>query len=178
MNYFSKSVSAIYVCVSSFILSPAFGKDELPNTTIEAAAVSATAGEEQKPGNALCEGNSSVAQRIVNAQFRIRSGQEPYAIIAETFNSTRTSDRQDQLAATIAAQAIASMVKHDQIRNQLSLSAAEIFCNTAVIHYRSYLRKNPHHHPTELGLAVTAGAAFDNIFSLLRHGQFLSVNTK
>jgi len=42
------------------------------------------------------------------------------------------------------------------------------------MNYDAYLKKNPEAHPTELDFVTAAGFVFDEMFKLIKKGEFLS----
>jgi hypothetical protein len=118
-------------------------------------------------------GEVSVARLIVAGQEKIRLNQPPHAVIVETFDAGAPGGT-GSLAATIAAQALASMVRQEQIGKSLSIGAAEVLCLAVLMNYDSYLKKNPDAYPTELEFVTAAGSVFDEMFKLIKKGEFLS----
>lgn len=119
-------------------------------------------------------GRAGVARLIVVGQQKILLNQEPHSVIVEIFDAGGKVGSTETLAATIAAQALASMVRQEQIGKPLSLGAAEVLCLAVLMNYDSYLRKHPEAHPTELEFVTAAGSVFDEMFKLVRRGEFLA----
>jgi hypothetical protein len=111
---------------------------------------------------------------MVAGQMKIRSHQPPHVVIAETFEAKRASNSIEKLAATIAAEAIAAMVRQGQTEKPLSVNSAEVLCLAVLMNYDSYLDKNFRANATELELVNIAGAAFDEVFGLMLRAELLS----
>jgi hypothetical protein len=111
---------------------------------------------------------------MLAGQEKIRSHQRPELVIAETFDAKRASNSIEKLAATIAAEAIAAMVRQGQIDKPLSVNSAEVLCLAVLMNYDSYLKMNFYANGTELELVSISGAAFDEVFGLMRRAELLS----
>jgi hypothetical protein len=177
-----KAGLALLIYASLLVSLPAASKDEASNPNFGDFQGLRSKVQDLGFQNEVCSGvkNSefSVAQLMVAGQYRIRSNQSPHVVIGETFEAKGASSSTERLAATIAAGAIAAMVREEQIDKPLSINEAEILCLAVLMKYGSYLKRDPYALASEVELVIVAGAAFDDVFNLMRRAEILSGNGK